>query len=345
MVRSLRLSRILPPAAMLLAASGMSAQEHPVTLRGIVFDSTTGYALSDVAIHLDQSLQPALSDTLGEFSLAGLSIGSHSLTVAKKGYGPQIFWISVTENQRDTIEVGPFPLGPAETLTAAVSGSVLDSRTGQPVIAAGVSLNGDLAAFSSETGFTTGRLEVLPGLNTVEFKRIGYEPFTVHLWAVRNHTDLDLKVTLDPLPVEISTVVVEADRTTYVFGALREFYQRRQWGLGHYFTQQDIEEQHPLLISDMLRLIPGIVVRPGRSGGSQIRPTGYHQQGGCKSLNFFIDGLYVQTDAPWDTGEEIDLLVHPDNVAAIEVYPRPGQIPVEFKRRGSVCGVIAVWTR
>ena len=76
MLRSLRLSTILTPAAMLLAASGMTAQEHSVTLRGIVFDSTTGYALSDVAIHENQSLQPARTDTLGEFSLTGLSIGS-----------------------------------------------------------------------------------------------------------------------------------------------------------------------------------------------------------------------------------------------------------------------------
>jgi len=222
---------------------------------------------------------------------------------------------------------------------------VLDSRTGDPVIGVGVSIDGAFAALSDEHGFTTGRLRVLPGLNTVEFQRIGYERLALALWAVRIHTDLDLAVKLDPLAVQVPGVVVEADRTARVFGTLREFYQRRQWGLGYYFTQQDIEEQHPLLISDMLRLIPGIVVRPGRYGGNQIRPIGYRGQSGCKSLNFFIDGQYVQTGAPWDTGEEIDLLVHPDNVAAIEVYPRPGQIPVEFKRRGSVCGVVAVWTR
>jgi hypothetical protein len=336
----MRSATILTPVAVLLAASGMAAQEHSVTLRGIVFDSTTGYALSDVAIHLNQSLQPVRTDTLGEFALTGLSIGSHTLTMAKQGYGPRVFWFSVTENHRDTVEVGPFPLAATETLTAAVSGSVLDSRTGQPVIAAGVSVNGDLAAFSSDSGFTTGRLEVLPGLNTVEFKRVGYEPFTVSLWAVRNHTDLDLAVTLDPLPVQIPMVVVEADQTTHVFGELREFYRRRQWGLGHYFTQQDIEEQHPLLISDMLRMTPGVVVRSGMSGGNRVEVIGYRAMK-CLSMNLFIDGHHVMTGS----SEDLDLLVHPDNVAAIEVYPRPAQIPVQFKMRGSVCGVIAVWTR
>ncbi len=48
-----------------------------------------------------------------------------------------------------------------------------------------------------------------------------------------------------------------------------------------------------------------------------------------------------------ESPEELDLLVHPDNVAAIEVYPRPAQIPVQFKflMRNGFCGVIAVWTR
>ena len=48
---------------MLLAASEITAQEHPVTLTGIVFDSITGHALSDVAIHVDQTLQPARTAT------------------------------------------------------------------------------------------------------------------------------------------------------------------------------------------------------------------------------------------------------------------------------------------
>ena len=61
----------------------------------------------------------------------------------------------------------------------------------------------------------------------------------------------------------------------------------------------------------------------------------------CSSMILFIDGHPVSTER----SEELDWLVHPDNVAAIEVYARPAQIPVQLKTRGSICGVIAVWTR
>ena len=352
MLRSLRrLCTILPPAAMVFAAGGVAAQEHSATLKGVVFDATTGYALSGVAVYLNQNPQAALTDSLGEYSLAGLSIGNYTLTLAKRGFGPQVISFAVTESHRDTVEIGSLPLQPTEAVTAAISGSVLDSRTGQPVIAVGVSVNGDFAAFSSERGFTTGRLEVLPGLNTLEFKRIGYEPFTASLWAVRNHTDLDLAVTLDPLPVQIQTVVVEADQTTNVHGVLREFYQRRQWGLGHYFTQQDIEQQHPFLISDMLRLIPGVVVRSGMYGGNRVEAIGNRGitvspfTEGCGSMRLFIDGQFIETNSSFAPSEELDLLVQPENVAAIEVYPRPTGIPVQYNNRGSMCGVILVWTR
>ena len=43
--------------------------------------------------------------------------------------------------------------------------------------------------------------------------------------------------------------------------------------------------------------------------------------------------------------EQLDLLVHPDNVAAIEVFPSPAGVPVQYNNRGSACGVILVWTR
>ena len=329
-------------SVMLLPAGGVAAQDRPFSLRGTVFDASTGHALPEVAIHVDQSLIPVRTDTLGEFLIVEISTGAHTITVAKIGYGPQVYSLAITEHHEDTVEVGTFPLHPVQTITAAVSGSVHDSKTGEPVVGTGVAVNGDLAAFSSDRGFTTGRLKVLPGLNTVEFERIGYEPFTVSLWAVRNHTDLDLAVTLDPLPVQIRTVVVEADQSLSVRGALREFYQRRQWGLGHYFTQQDIEEQRPLFISDMLRMTPGVIVRPGIYGGNRVEVIGVRGiKDRCMSTNLFIDGQFIETG----NSEDLDGLVHPDNVAAIEVYPRPTGVPAQYNNRGSVCGVILVWTR
>jgi len=330
-----RLAPILAAAATMLAATGTTAQEHSVTLKGIIFDATTGYALPEVAIHVDQNLIPAHTDTIGEFLITGLTTDSHTLTMAKRGYGPRVYSLAVTEHHGDTVEIGPYALAPAEAITATISGTVVDSKTGQPVIVSGVYVNGTLADLTNDGGgFTTERIEVLPGLNTLEYRRLGYQPFETRLWAVQQHTDLDLEVHLDPLPVAVPPVTVEARY-------LREFEKRTHLGFGHLVTQQEIEEQHPFFISELMRTIPGVIVKSGIIG-NRVLPTRAH---GCLSMRLFIDGQFIETDSSFMPAEQLDFLVHPDNVAAIEVFPSPAGVPVQYNNRGSACGVILVWTR
>ena len=284
---------------------------------------------------------------MGTFLFTGVPNGNHSLTIAVDGYGPEVFSVRLDEDRADTIDIGSVPLSPNTNITAVVSGTVTDARTGQPVLVSGVYLNGNLVNLSTEGGnFTTGTLDVSPGLNILEFKRIGYEPYRANMWAVREHTDIDLEVFLTSVPVEVPTVVVEANY-------LREFNLRRQWGTGYYLTERDIEEERPILASDMLRSTPGVMVRPGIWGGNRVLPTGGRTFGvnpdgsgrGCSAMNLYIDGVYVSADSTFAPAEQLDYLVHPDNVAAMEIYPRPSQIPAQFKIRNAICGVIVVWTK
>ena len=62
-------------------------------------------------------------------------------------------------------------------------------------------------------------------------------------------------------------------------------------------------------------------------------------------MNLFIDGHFVETNDSFSPGEELDHLVHADNVAGIEVYPSPMGVPVQYNNRGALCGVILIWTR
>ncbi len=327
----------------LIATSAhLNSQTTSVTLRGVVFDSATAGSLDRVAIHLNQNTEAVFTGSLGGFTLRDVPLGAHTITLAKDGFAPRLFAVEVTSEHRDTVDIGSIPLAATHRITATISGTVRDISTNRPVIASGIYLNGDLVKLSTDRGrFTTDTIFVRPGLNTLEFKRIGYEPFETRLWAIQDHTELDLTVHLVSIPVSVPTVVVEANY-------LREFNQRRQWGPGHYITQTEIEERHPHLISDMLHGTPGIRVLSGKAGGNRVLAT--------SSVSFsrdmcppalFIDGHQVITGAEehFAPGEDLDHLVHPDNVAAIEVYPRPSQIPVQFKMRDAACGVIVVWTR
>ena len=328
----------------LLAGIHQATHGQSLTLAGVVFDSASGLGIEAAEIHVNQSINAERSDSLGAFSLTGLAPGEFNLTIAKEGYKPEVFWFTITSETADTLDIGGLPLAPtSDVITGALSGTILDEQSRLPVIGAGISVNGQLAAFSDDSGsFVTGIVGVSPGLNTVEFKRIGYDPYTFRLWAVRRHTDFDIEITMTSLPMEMEAVVVEADRTVFAFGALRDFYRRRQSRMGHFITQVDIDEQHPMVTSDLFRQVPGMVVRPGRWGGNRIESLGTRDlTRGCGSFTIFIDGHYISTES----SEELDWLVHPNEIAGIEVYPRPGQVPGRFKIAQAVCGVIAVWTK
>ena len=56
----------------------------------------------------------------------------------------------------------------------------------------------------------------------------------------------------------------------------------------------------------------------------------------------YIDGFrQVEMSFP-----ELDVLVHPDQIEAIEVYTSPIGVPPEFMQGyDATCGVVVVWTR
>ena len=54
-----------------------------------------------------------------------------------------------------------------------------------------------------------------------------------------------------------------------------------------------------------------------------------------------VDGVRVAYDAQND----INAVVNPEQVEAIEVFRGPSEIPVEYNDNNSQCGVILVWTR
>jgi hypothetical protein len=55
----------------------------------------------------------------------------------------------------------------------------------------------------------------------------------------------------------------------------------------------------------------------------------------------FVDGTRVTYDAMND----INSVVNPNQIEALEVFRGPSEIPVEFNDNNSACGVILIWTR
>jgi len=104
-------------------------------------------------------------------------------------------------------------------------------------------------------------------------------------------------------PSELEEVVIAGARDE---GKLHEFYEHRaqRGAFGTFYVQDEIRKLGPTLPSDLFRTIPGMVVSTG-SGGNIMRIRG------CQPM-VWIDGSRVP-------GAELDEVIHPSEIAAIEL--------------------------
>ena len=212
--------------------------------------------------------------------------------------------------------------------TASVSGSVLDA-TGQPLPGSQVRV---LETAGSARADTAGRflLSGLPaGTQVLETKRVGYRIVQqpIQLRAGRR-TEVEVRLTRI---VSLDSIRVVAQRSRY-----REFEQRRRAGFGRYFTEEDVASRHLFQVSDLLRMTPGFKVFgtgiESKVVSSRIVGSGTGFNRPCEEANVVIDGMQRQ-DINW---------VHPNDVAAIELYPGPAGAPSQYENR---CGLIVIWTK
>jgi Carboxypeptidase regulatory-like domain/TonB-dependent Receptor Plug Domain len=128
---------------------------------------------------------------------------------------------------------------------------------------------------------------------------------------------------------KLDTVTVKGERLT---PALQEFESRRKLGVGHFITQAEIDRQNPLLLSDLLVMVPS--VRVGSNGGWPV-----NIRSGC-GFAVYLDGVRLPT------GSGFNDIAPPKEIAGIEIYSGAATIPVQYKPiSGSFCGVILLWTR
>jgi hypothetical protein len=233
---------------------------------------------------------------------------------------------------------------PARLFT--VTGRV-QSTKGQSIPSAQVRLFGtEHVATSDASG--EFRLSGLPGgTQGIEVIALGYYP-----------QRLRVEVTDDATPVAVrlerTTVVLDSIRVTAkrVNGGAtyREFDADVRRGVGHFVTEEDIERRHPFLVSDLIRMMPGISASVAADGSVSIsqnrgistlrgagstkgafggRPSDFHH---CPRV--FIDGV--------ESFEGDVNIVSPSSIYGIEVY-RMGEAPARFNSAG--CGAIVIWSK
>jgi hypothetical protein len=99
----------------------------------------------------------------------------------------------------------------------------------------------------------------------------------------------------------------------------------------------EIQQRQATRMTDLFRTVPSLRVVP--SGMDYVVESARDAQGGC--VNYVVDG------APYKSlyAGDVDRLMPPNDVAAIEVYSGAGT-PAEFQSPGSSsCTTIVMWSR
>jgi hypothetical protein len=328
------LALVASAAILVVPVPEAMAQQAPSTrLIGVVL-GPTGAGLQGVQILRDTELV-ALTDERGHFRVDGVRPGVYSLTFFKSGYELHRYRYVFPDRLESEIDLGAVVLQPVQESLTTLTGSVVDSSTTDPVVAAQLSLDQEPVGLVDETGsFQVDGVKA--GFHTLEVRRIGYQPMFVDLEIPVGHPQIDLIIRMTPLPTDLQEVVVEGEELPGG-SKMRRFWKRSQLGVGHFITAFEIAQRKPRVPTDLLDNVPGLLVRRGLYGNNTVELARPVQ--GCSSPMYFLDGARVGP-------QDIDASVNPPNILGIEIYTRPSQVPSEFNTRGEPsCGVIAVWMR
>jgi hypothetical protein len=116
------------------------------------------------------------------------------------------------------------------------------------------------------------------------------------------------------------------------------FWQRKQTGMGTYFTAADIVRHQPVTTSDILRIAHGVFVERSTDGDTMLSMSGMFTERCAPAV--YIDDHRFQNF----TADDVDEYVKPNRIMGIEVYTR-GATPPQFEPGLSGCGAIVIWTK
>lgn len=168
---------------------------------------------------------------------------------------------------------------------------------------------------------------VASGVIPIRVRRLGYAMQYLEVDA-RTPASTALEIVLKPVANELAEVRIAANDTR-----LHEFYERKhqRGSFGLFLEQADIRRAGARHSSDLFRSVPGTVIAAS-TGGNTIRIRG------CQPM-VWLDGQRVP-------GAELDEVIQPSEIAAIEFYPSSAGIPAQYlERTNRLCGLVLVWTR
>jgi outer membrane receptor protein involved in Fe transport len=206
--------------------------------------------------------------------------------------------------------------------------SAVDDRplSGAQVLVEGISIRG----ITDRNGIL--RVPTLPaGPRKITVRYLGYAPMDEVVSLVPGRpTRLLVRMGIEP--IALAPVEVRSRRSIL---ATRGFYDRQRFGQGTFITRDEIVQDNPRYMSDVLRRTSGIQVGSSTFGGRP--PASIRGSAGRCPIQYFVDGALTYN---FNIDE-----VMPGDVEGLEIYRGAATIPAGYNKGTAACGVILIWTR
>lgn len=267
---------------------------------------------------------------------------------------------------RATLVVGLTVGGSASAATGqTISGTLLELDTDRPIPLGLVMMfttEGD--SITATVSDPTGRFQLSSpesGSFLLVASAFGYEETPAGVFELGTDGEMQVEYRLPSRPLPVDKVLVSIDRPAVEHHLVRNgFVRRLQRGLGHHITPYQIEQSSARSTEALMQAIPQVRVgtvthavggldlpMPHLGETVQVRAP----LGGWCTPHIYVDAM-PRRYAPGE-GFTLDHYAALHDIAAIEVYRRAAEIPVEFaagvQQGGSAtptsCGVILVWTK
>lgn len=261
----------------------------------------------------------------------------------------------------------------ASAQNTALAGRVIRAGSTVPIAGAEVVLTprGTRVLTDAKGEF---RFDVLTtGYVMVHVRRIGFAPDSLGVQLPASAPfDIELRETVQNL----DTVSVSGREDVLARGKLAGFYERKNFGIGRFLEEKDIEKMLTRRLGDIIvAKFPGTrTVRSGKGGlaayiatvrmmphalvggssasgsppGGGAFSTGTPRPRTCYA-DVYLDGVVVYSSgsedyAGSDTRFDINS-IDPAQISAIEFYAGAAQMPAQYNRTGSACGALLLWTK